>query len=180
LLAALNKKKQFPMFVRSIHSVCDAFRGDLNRAQLSVTDPSGTWKTLEALEDNAQTLFDRCSRAFRTVIAPLSTRAVASAPRRRIAKRMQTCPSFVQHCMEMHVCNNKYAFAAINVEPIDAPGAMEDYWEVLNNVRVRELSTQLALKQLARIHVMHPTDTSLRRYQGKPAPPSLLSTALVD
>jgi hypothetical protein len=167
LLAALNKKKQFPVFCRSIHGVCDTFRSELNMTTLCAGDVWGVWQRLEQIEHGAQTLFDRCSRAFRTVIAPVPVHVLTSAPRRRIAKHVHTHPTFLADCMEMHVCSNKYVFAAINAWPASISTGLDEYWEVQNNVRIRELSAQITMKQLARVYMMHPTDDALRRHQGR-------------
>eukprot|EP00961_Rhodomonas_salina_P194732 2629374-Rhodomonas_salina.1 len=70
LVHALNQKKQFHLFASSIYSVGDTFRAELNKIVLDSGDQKGTWEKMMTLENSAQTLFDRCSRAYRTVISP--------------------------------------------------------------------------------------------------------------
>eukprot|EP00961_Rhodomonas_salina_P165580 2230994-Rhodomonas_salina.2 len=86
LVHTLNKKKQFFAFCNTMYSVGDSFRADLNKMQLPVYNKERCFEMLMGLEDTAQTLFDRCSRAFRTVISTPPTAVVSSQARRTIMK----------------------------------------------------------------------------------------------
>lgn len=170
LVVALNKKKQFHVFCKAIHGVCDVYRSDLNLSNLDAAHADRTWAQLRKLEISAQTLFDRCSRAFRTVITSTAHCGLSGAMRRSISQKILKQPGFVDECMQMHMCPNKYVFATVNAGP-DAAAAgasatdLEHHWELQNNVRIRTLTTQIALKQIAKVHALHPQDSALRARQ---------------
>lgn len=165
LAAALNKKRQFTSFTSTIYSVGDTFRGDINQQDLDASNLPETWKTLQGLDAAAQTLFDRCSRAFRTVITPPATHALTSQYRRNIANMYREDPDIISRIMRSYASPNKYLFGTINDALIPKKYA-EDVWQLIDNVRVKELTAQITLKQLAKCYEMHPKDISLRQRQG--------------
>lgn len=165
LASALNKKKQFPSFTSTIYSVGDSFRAELNKNDFNAADLAECWRMMLVLEETAQTLFDRCSRAFRTVISPSINVAMTSTYHRNILALCKRKPDVIAKIMTAHACSNKYIFRLVNENVIPVENA-QDIWYVLNNMRVYELTGQIAMKQLARSYTLYPEDISLRQRLG--------------
>lgn len=165
IVYALNKKKQFHSFCNTMRSVGDTFRAEMNKFLLPVDDIPSTMQALVKLDANAQILFDRCSRAFRTVVPTVHAQPVPSQIRKSILQKAQKDPSFFPRAMQAFISPNKYLFCKLNSE-LFPPETGDLIWRVLNNTRVASLPAQTTLKQIACIQRMHPQDFSLQKQQA--------------
>eukprot|EP00961_Rhodomonas_salina_P278561 3763617-Rhodomonas_salina.1 len=165
LVYSLNKKKQFTSFCTTIYNIADNFRTEINKLRLPTEDVSAALKMLSTLETTAQTLFDRCSRAFRTVITTTQNDQLHSQSRRGILQALRRDPTLLQKALNSYICPNKYLFSLVNQQNI--PDHLSDeVWKMLYNVRTEPLTCQITLRQLTKAYAMHPQDLPLRRRMG--------------
>jgi hypothetical protein len=162
---ALNKKKQFYSFCNTMRSVGDTFRAEMNKFTLSADDLHETMATFVQLNTNAQILFDRCSRAFRTVVPATHSAPIPSQVRKMILQSAQNDPHFFPSAMQAFVSPNKYLFCKLNAT-LFPPDVSDLVWRVLNNTRVACLPVQITLKQMACIRRIHPSDFTLQQQQA--------------
>lgn len=168
---SLDKKRQFAPFCATMSSIGDSFRSELNKFELQPHDKPGMMRVFLKLETCAQTLFDRCSRAYRTVTPPLPASTISSVCRKTVTTFAKQSPCQFEKVLAAHACPNKYIFVTLN-EPlfrkIGIPPEIDEHlWHLLRNVTVQVLPVQITLKQMARMHAMYPDDVSVRRKQSR-------------
>lgn len=129
----MNRKGQFEAFSISISNIADAYRAEINKHDLKSMSKAQLWNFLKKnevvfllffsvgiffyfflLQEFAQTLFERASRAFRTVLHFNCAKTLNNHLRKVVQENAQKNSNFFKCLSRIHVCPNKYLFMELH------------------------------------------------------------------
>ena len=126
---------QMSFFAQGVFTMCDIFRNEINT--MFQAKNGHLLMTMEALDNVAHLLFERCTRSFRGVIVSPEALVNTGAAYTKL-ERSGNHTALFKLLHKIHVCPSHYVFKSI-YEDIVPPQYMDYLWRLTHNIVVTQL-----------------------------------------